>query len=103
MRKEALDLLALWPAPPARDRIVGVYRPLAEKTRSTESAIAALAPKLGNLLAAHTPDTVQVSALDAVRTLELKDAAPQLRAVNHLRPRRRRRPTPRPGSPAPGG
>ena len=81
LRGEALTLLSLWPAPPARDRIVGIYRPLAEKTRPTEGAVDALAPKLGNLLAAHTPDVVQVAALSAISTLELKAAAPELRAV----------------------
>ncbi len=81
LRTEALNLLALWPHPPARDRIVGVYRPLAEKTRTAGGAIAALAPKLSTLLVAHTPDNVQVAALNAVNALKLTDAAADLRAV----------------------
>ena len=81
LRSEALTLLSLWSTPPARDRIVGVYRPLSEKTRPADNAIAALAPKLGALLVAHTPDNVQVAALNAVSTLNLTAAAPDLRAV----------------------
>jgi quinoprotein glucose dehydrogenase len=81
LRAEALTLLSLWPTPPARDRIVGIYRPLPDKTRPVAAAGAALAPKLGNLLAAHTPDVVQVAALAAISALNLKDAAPEIRAV----------------------
>jgi len=81
LRKEALALLALWPAPPARDRIVGVFRPLAEKTRPTDVAAAALAPKLADLFAAHTPDMVQLSAIDAVAGLKIASAYPALQAV----------------------
>ncbi len=81
LRTEALTLLSLWPTPPARDRIVGVFRPLAEKTRPTDGAIAALAPKLATLLVAHTPDNVQVAALNAVSALNLTAAAADLRAV----------------------
>jgi quinoprotein glucose dehydrogenase len=76
VRAEALDLLALWPAPPARDRIVGVFLPLPEKTRPATVAAAALAPVLETLLSAHTPDHVQLNALDAITALGLKDAAP---------------------------
>jgi len=81
LRKEALDLLALWPAPPARDRIVGIFRPLAEKTRPAEVASAALAPTLPSLFAAHTPDLVQASAIDAVVALKLSSAYPALHAI----------------------
>ncbi|MES1167703.1 MAG: HEAT repeat domain-containing protein, partial [Oleiharenicola lentus] len=81
LRKEALDLLALWPAPPARDRIVGICRPLAEKSRPAEVAATALAPKLAEIFAAHTPDIVQVSAIDAVATLKITAAYPALHAV----------------------
>jgi quinoprotein glucose dehydrogenase len=81
LRKEALALLALWPAPPARDRIVGIFRPLAEKSRPTDAAAAALAPKLADLFAAHTPDMVQLSAIDAVAGLKITSAYPALHAV----------------------
>ncbi len=81
LRQEALALLALWPAPPARDRIVGVYRPLADKSRPAENVAAVLAPRLGGLFAAHTPDTVQSAALDAIVSLKLTAALPAVRAV----------------------
>ncbi|HEY8993941.1 MAG TPA: PVC-type heme-binding CxxCH protein [Lacunisphaera sp.] len=81
LRKEALDLLALWPAPPARDRVLGVFRPLADKTRPPEVAATALAPVLENLLAAHTPDSIQLATLNTITTLKLKDAAPLLANV----------------------
>ncbi len=70
LRKEALDLLVLWPAPPARDRIVGVYRPLAEKTRPAGPAVDALTPILDSLFAAHTPDSVQSAAIEALAALK---------------------------------
>lgn len=81
LRKEALALLALWPAPPARDRIVGVFRPLAETTRPVDAAQSALAPKLADIFAAHTPDMVQVSAIDAVVGLKIASAYPALHAA----------------------
>lgn len=81
LRKEALDLLALWPEPPARDRVVGVFRPLADKTRPAEIAAAALLPVLPGLLGASTPDNVQIAAIGATTALGLKDAAPALAAA----------------------
>ncbi len=81
LRKEALDLLALWPAPPARDRIVGIFRPLAEKSRPADTAAAALAPTLPGIFAAHTPDIVQLSAIDAVVSLKITAAYPVLHAI----------------------
>lgn len=81
LRKEAIELLALWPKPPARDRIVGVFQPLAEKSRPAAVAAGALTAQLGTLFAAHTPDTVQVAAIEALTKLELKDTAPALAAV----------------------
>jgi len=81
LRKEALALLALWPAPPARDRLVGIYRPLADKTRPADAARDALAPRLGDLFAAHTPDSVQASAIDAVVGLKITTTYPALHAV----------------------
>ena len=81
LRKEALDLLALWPKPPARDRIVGVYRPLAGPTRPAGVATAALTPLLPDLFGASTPDNVQLAAISALVTLGVKDAAPALAAV----------------------
>jgi quinoprotein glucose dehydrogenase len=81
VRKEAVDLLALWPAPPARDRILGTFLPLADKTRPAEVPAAALNSVLEDLLVAHTPDSVQLAVLEALATLGAKEAAPVLTAV----------------------
>jgi quinoprotein glucose dehydrogenase len=75
LRKEALELLALWPKPPARDRLVGTYRPLATPERPAAVAAAALTPILPGLLGASTPDNVQIAALQAVADLGLKEAS----------------------------
>lgn len=81
LRKEALDLLALWPKPPARDRIVGVYLPLAEQSRPVEIATAALTPTLHGLFGASTPDNVQIAAIGAITKLGLKDSAAALAGI----------------------
>jgi len=81
LRAEALTLLSLWPKPPARDRIVGIYRPLADKTRPTQAVADALLPKFPGIFAAHTPDVVQVAAIDAVVALKLQAALPILHAT----------------------
>jgi quinoprotein glucose dehydrogenase len=81
LRKEALALLALWPAPPARDRVVGVYLPLAEKTREAGVAATALVDKLDTIFGASTADDIQLAAIDAIAALDLKDATASLSAV----------------------
>ncbi len=81
LRKEAIDLLALWPAPPARDRIVGIFRPLADKTRPADAAATGLTPALAGIFASHTPDIVQLSAIDSVVGLKITTAYPALHAV----------------------
>src|SRR5205823_11296036 len=45
MRVEALDELADWPHPSGRDRVVGLWRPIAA-TRLRETAVEALRPAL---------------------------------------------------------
>ena len=72
LRAEALTQLALWPAPPARDRIVGVYRPLPDKTRDATVSREALGRVLPSLLASEVPESVQVAALAAVEALQLR-------------------------------
>ena len=42
MRVEALVQLAQWPTPPARDRIMGVFRPIVDGTRKATTAASAL-------------------------------------------------------------
>ena len=71
LRAEAVTQLALWPAPPQRDRIVGNYRPFAQTTRDAKGAADALSPVLKALLAADAPERVQTAALKAAEKLDL--------------------------------
>jgi quinoprotein glucose dehydrogenase len=79
MRAEALKQIALWGNPPARDRVVGIFRPM--DPRSGSAAVDALEPQVANLLAAAVPQSVQLAAIDAVTALGLDSAAPALVAV----------------------
>ena len=81
LRAEALSLLTLWSKPPARDRLVGIYRPLAEKNRATTPIIAALEPHLANLLSSATPTLVKSAAITATVRLKLASAATPLLAL----------------------
>ncbi|MBL9204030.1 MAG: HEAT repeat domain-containing protein [Opitutaceae bacterium] len=63
LRVEALTQLAAWPSPPARDRIVGVYRPL--PAREPAAAHVALASTYEPLLA----DPSEAVVLSTLRTL----------------------------------
>jgi len=64
LRIEALTHLAAWGQPPARDRIVGVYRPL--PARDASPAARALEPSAAALLADPSSEIV----LAAIETLE---------------------------------
>jgi quinoprotein glucose dehydrogenase len=75
MRVEALEQLSHWGNPPARDRILGIYRPLA--ARSATPATDALRPVIAGLLR-KAPDAVRASAAKACDDLGLKEAAPVL-------------------------
>jgi len=79
MRAEALAQLGLWGKVPQRDRIVGIYRPM--KSRDGGDAESALSPAVAKLLDGSVPETVQLAALDAVKSLGLRAAAPALVAV----------------------
>ena len=81
LRKEAIDLLALWPAPPARDRIVGVFRPLADKTRPASHAADALTPILDTVFVSTTPESIQISAIEALTKLKHPSAHRSLNLV----------------------
>ncbi len=81
LRTEALTLLTLWPNPPARDRLVGTYRPLAEKTRPAAEVVAAFSPYLAGLLSGHTPESIQSAAIGAVMALKISSASPALLAL----------------------
>ena len=81
LRAEALAMLTLWPKPPARDRIVGIFRPLPDKTRPATVASDALAPHVAALLTAGTPDPVQKATLVALLLFKPADALTVLRSV----------------------
>ncbi len=81
LRAEALAQLALWPAPPQRDRLVGIYRPHTVKTRDRAVAVKALTPILAGLLAPTTPAVVQTAALKALQDLEISGASDALFAA----------------------
>jgi quinoprotein glucose dehydrogenase len=66
LRAEALELLALWPKPPGRDHVVGLWRPL--PPRDGRVASAALEPVLAKLEASASA-TVKVAAKKAAATL----------------------------------
>ncbi len=72
MRGEAIIHLANWGAPPDRDRIVGVYRPLGR--RDDTIAMNALRPMLPSLLK-DAPEAVQLATLDALETLKVDGAS----------------------------
>jgi quinoprotein glucose dehydrogenase len=69
LRVEALRLLALWAAPPARDRVTGLYRP--QLAHPVEPAATAFHSALPKLLAAKS-EPVVLAALDTVAALKLK-------------------------------
>ncbi len=78
LRQEAVDFLGAWGQPPARDRVAGVYRPLAP--RAAAPAVAALSAALPKLLAGKSK-AVATSAIAAVNALGIKDAGSALMAM----------------------
>lgn len=78
LRTEALEELAMFPKPPARDRVAGVFRPLPE--RPAAPAITALSEALPKLTAAKS-EVVAIASVDAVRALSMKESAPALLAL----------------------
>ena len=81
LREEALTLLSLWPKPPARDRIVGIFRPLADKTRDSSVIVEALKPHLAELLGGNSPEALQVATLEVITSLKLDGALPLVRTT----------------------
>ena len=79
MRAEALAQLGLWGTPPARDRVVGVFRPL--PARDGKAGADALAAALPKLLTTGVPDAVQLAAIDALGSLGLKTGGATLAAA----------------------
>jgi len=95
LRVEALTQLSAWPKPPARDRIVGIYRPL--PARETGAAAVALDPAIAELLSDPSEAVVLAtlrtveglalkSAADAVYALASKDSAPAAIRIAALKP-----------------
>jgi quinoprotein glucose dehydrogenase len=78
VRIEALQALGSWEKPPARDRIVGVWRPL--PARDAAPARAALLSSLGNLLA-DSSEAVAMAATVAAADLRLEAARPALASL----------------------
>ena len=77
MRAEALRQLGLWGKVPQRDRVVGIYRPM--KERPADDAVAAFAPAVAKLLDGSAPESVQLAAIEAVGSLEMRTAASDAR------------------------
>ena len=75
LRVEALELLAQWRKPPARDRVLGIYRPLPE--RGPSIAAFQLALVAADLLADKS-ERVVVATCRALEANGVKDAAPHL-------------------------
>jgi len=79
MRAEALKQIALWHKTPARDRVVGIFRPMDKRTGT--AAVDAFEPAAAKFLVGGVPQTVQLAAIDAITALELDSAAPALVAT----------------------
>jgi quinoprotein glucose dehydrogenase len=78
IRVEALDALGDWAQPSGRDRVVGLWRPLAP--RPAGPAAEALRPVLAGVLS-KGPEPVRQAAAAAAGALALRDAAPELVAL----------------------
>jgi quinoprotein glucose dehydrogenase len=78
MRGEALHGLSTWANPHQRDRVMGVYRPL--PNRSEGPAKSALGSMISELLN-DEEDEVRIAAAQAASDLNLKNALPALHAV----------------------
>lgn len=79
MRIEALQELGDWEHPSGRDRVVGLWRPVAA-VRHRETAAEVLQPRLSEIL--HTaPEPVRIASLRAVEGLRMTSAEPLLGEV----------------------
>jgi putative heme-binding domain-containing protein len=75
---EALNLLATFAKPFARDRVAGVYRPI--KERDAQPAVAALTASSAKLLGARSLK-VQLASVEAAEGLRAKAIAPSLHGL----------------------
>jgi len=78
LRIEALEMLADWPQPSSRDKVTGLWRPLAP--REAKPAADAFRPAATALLAANGT-AIPVAALATMEKLTLIDLAPSLLAL----------------------
>lgn len=74
-RIEALDALADWANPPARDRVVGLWRPLDDRKR--EVARLAFSAVAEDILQ-NAPEDVQIALVDAAADLDAKEVSESL-------------------------
>lgn len=74
IRTEALSMLGDWEKPSGRDRVLGLWRPLAP--RSPGLAAAALRPVFAGTLSG--PDKVRQAAVQLAGTLGIRDVGPTL-------------------------
>ncbi len=74
----ALEMLAEWPHPSGRDRVVGLWRPIA--ARSPQAAIDALKPRLTELLGAKSK-AIRLATIAAIGALDIKEAGARLAAI----------------------
>lgn len=76
MRAEALDVLGDWSHPSGRDRVVGLWRPMAG-SRPAEVAAQALEPRVTEIL--HSaPDQVRIALLHAIGQLGMSESGATL-------------------------
>lgn len=81
LRREAVTHLTQWAQPPARDRNVGIFRPLSTTARDTQGGREMLEGQIDTLLASGVDPDVQEAAIAAVQTLKLTPALPALHAI----------------------
>ncbi|MFN7137772.1 MAG: PVC-type heme-binding CxxCH protein [Limisphaerales bacterium] len=75
LRSEALELLATWAKPSNRDRITGLWRPLAE--RDASAVVNAVRPRLSDLLE-NAPNPVRLAAVQFSEKYQINEVAPLL-------------------------
>ena len=78
IRTQALAMLGEWASPSGRDKVMGLWRPIAP--RSARPAVQALQPKLKELFKENS-GTIRQAAIRAASALAMKEAGPQLIAV----------------------
>ncbi len=79
IRTEALVALGTWEKPPARDRLIGIHRPL--PARPAGPAVEALNSAVAGLLLEDAAEAVQVATVEALARLGLTNSIPALEAL----------------------